>query len=43
MHLAHVTDNPFKVVAVSAKRGDNVEEAIEFIVQHREEDPQAAE
>jgi hypothetical protein len=39
----HVTENPYKIVQVSAKRGDNVEEALEFIVQHREQDHDAEE
>lgn len=35
--LGHVTENPYVVCQVSAKRGDNIDDAVEFLIQHRQE------
>jgi signal recognition particle receptor subunit beta len=38
LNLDYITENPWVIAYVSAKRGDNIETAVEFLIQHSHTD-----
>ncbi len=34
LNLDYITDNPWTVLSISAKRGDGVDQAVDFLLRH---------